>query len=247
MAKAQSGTLWEVLGQVPDHRSAQGRRFCLQSVLAIVLAAQLAGRKGLAAIARWGRGLGPDQLRQLGIERKQGPCHATFHYVLKSLDTDALERLLAGWVGSLGTKRSLCLDGKSLRASHKEDYPALHLLALYCEEFQGVLGQERVEARQGNELTAALRLLKETPLEGAVVTGDAMFADKELCRQVVDGGGDYLLVVKDNQRALKEQIETAFAEPISPLGSEAVAARGRARRQPRQRARQAGRKDTGEH
>ena len=226
MAEAQVVTLWDVFGRVPDHRSVHGRRFCLPSVLAIVLAALLAGRKSLAAVARWGRKLGPDQLRQLGIERAKGPCHATYHYVLKGLRTDALERQLAGWVRSVGPARSLCLDGKTLRASHKEGYPALHLLALYCEQLQGVLGQQRVETTHENELKAALRLLKETPLEGVVVTGDAIFTDKELCRQVVECGGDYLLVVKDNQPALKEQIEAAFAEPLSPLGEEDVAARG---------------------
>ena len=247
MAKAQGVTLWEVLGQVPDHRSAQGRRFCLRGVLAIVLAALLAGRKGLAAVAPWGRQLDEGQLRQLGIERDQAPCHATYHYVLKSLDTDALERLLAGGVRGAGRAASLCLDGKSLRARHKEDYPALHLLALYCDELRGVVGQGRVEAKRGNELTAALRLLKETPLDGALVTGDAIFADKALCRQVVEGGGDYLLVVKDNQPALKERIQTAFAEPLSPLGGEGVANGTRPGRKRRQRARKAGGKDVGEH
>jgi len=232
---------------VPDHRSAHGRRFPLRGVLAIVLAALLAGRKGLAAIARWGRGLKHDQLRQLGIERAKGPCHATYHYVLKSLSADALERRLAGWVRSGGAARCLCLDGKSLRASHKQDYPALHLLALYSEQLQGVLGQERVETNQENELKAALRLLRETSLEGVLVTGDAMFTDKELCRQVVESGGDYLLVVKDNQPGLREQIETAFSDPFSPLGAECAAGRNQPRRQPRQEAREAGGTFAGEH
>jgi predicted transposase YbfD/YdcC len=223
MAEAQPVTLWDALGQVEDHRSAHGRRFCLQGVLGIVLAALLAGRKSLAAIARWGRQLDGLQLRQFGIERPKGPCHATYHYVLKDLRTAALEGQLARWVRSLGPVNSLCMDGKSLRASHQEHYPALHLLALYCGQLQGVLGQQRVETTQENELSVALRLLKETPLEGVVVTGDAIFTDKELCREVVESGGDYLLVVKDNQPTLKEQIETAFAEPISPLGEQDVA------------------------
>ncbi|MCA9450474.1 MAG: transposase family protein [Candidatus Omnitrophica bacterium] len=50
-------SLWEVLGEVPDHRDSSGQRFQLQSVLAIALAAMLAGRSNLAAVARWGRKL----------------------------------------------------------------------------------------------------------------------------------------------------------------------------------------------
>jgi hypothetical protein len=232
MAEALAVTLWDVLGRVPDHRSAQGRRFSLQSVLAIVLAGLVAGRKSLAAIARWGRELKAAQLRELGIQRRKGPCQATYHNVLKGLAVATLERQLAGWVGGLGGAASLCLDGKSLRASHKEDYPALHLLGLYCEQLEGVIAQERVGPKE-NELKAALRLLKQTPLEGLIVTGDAIFTDKELCRQVVKAGGDYVLVVKDNQPDLKEQIEEAFAEPLSPLGTEDVAAGSGPRRKRR--------------
>ncbi len=37
MAEAQAKALWDVLGEVPDHRSPHGRRFALQGILAVVL------------------------------------------------------------------------------------------------------------------------------------------------------------------------------------------------------------------
>jgi len=223
MDEAQAETLWDVLGLVPDQRSRHGRRFELQSVLGIVVAALLAGRTGLAAIARWGRDLEADQLNQFGIERPKAPCHATYHYVLKDLAVDALEKSLGQWVAQAGPPGQVCLDGKSLRASRRADYPALHLLALYSERLQGVLAQLPVPADQ-NEITVALHLLKEVCLEGMVLSGDAMFTQKDICQQVTEGGGDYFLMVKDNQPGLKEHIETAFAEPFSPLGETDVGA-----------------------
>jgi len=225
MGKAQVRTLWDVLGEVPDRRSRHGRRFELRSVLALVLGALLAGRTSLAAIARWGRTLGRDQLDRLGIERRRAPCQATYHYVLKGLEVAALEKALGAWVAQGGPAGQACLDGKSLRASRSARYPALHLLALYSERLKGVIAQMAVPPEQ-NEITVALRLLRQVPLDGLIVSGDAEFTQKDICQQVTDSGGDYFLVVKDNQPALKEHIKTAFAEPFSPLGEADVAARG---------------------
>jgi hypothetical protein len=57
MDAAEVETLWDVRGLVPDQRSCRGRRYTLQSVLALVVGALLTGRKSLAAIARWRRAL----------------------------------------------------------------------------------------------------------------------------------------------------------------------------------------------
>jgi hypothetical protein len=77
-------------------------------------------------------------------------------------------------------------------------------------------------------------------LEGAILSGDAIFTQQQICQQVTEGGGDYFLVVKDNQPALKEQIETAFAQPFSPLGKADVEAGGMHGAQRRSGARAAG-------
>jgi predicted transposase YbfD/YdcC len=48
-------------------------------------------------------------------------------------------------------------------------------------------------------------------LQGKIVTGDAMFAQRELSELVVEGGGEYVWTVKDNQSSLRTEIEAAFA------------------------------------
>lgn len=78
-----------------------------------------------------------------------------------------------------------------------------------------MIGQLRV-APEANEITAALELLRTLPLEGVIITGDAMFTQREICRVIIEGGGDYFFTVKDNQPALKADIALAFG-PDSPL------------------------------
>ena len=52
--------------------------------------------------------------------------------------------------------------------------------------------------------------------EGKIVTGDAIFCQKSIAAKIVERGGDYVFPVKDNQKTLRQDIETAFNEPVFP-------------------------------
>ena len=202
-------TLWVALGEVPDRRGLQGQQYRLQSLLGISIGAMLAGANDLRAIFRWGRRLKPEALRLLGIEDGRAPCHATYHYVFKSLDADALAARL----------------GKTLKGSRRLDAKPLHVLSAFVAELGVVVGDLVVEPDQ-NEITAAMALIKELPLDGAVITGDAIFCQREICRHIRDGNGHYLFVVKDNQPELKANIAESFGD-LSPLRSRRGGAGGR--------------------
>ena len=210
--------LWEVFQKVPDHRRAEGKRYPLAGLLVIALAAMLAGRPDQLGIVRWGRKLTPAALRAVGITRDRVPAPSVWCELFRNLDVAALERLLGRWVnGEAGEAGHLAIDGKRLRGSRQGDNPGVHLLAAFAEKLSGVVGQLRV-APEANEITAALELLKSLPLSGTLVSGDAMFAHREICRVISDGGGDYFFTVKDNQPTLKRDIALVF-DRDSPLGS----------------------------
>lgn len=88
-----------------------------------------------------------------------------------------------------------------------------------------------METSKENEITAATALLKGVAMKGRIITGDAMFAQKSVCQAVLDGEGEYLVTVKDNQPSLREAIDTAFAPASSPLGG--TQARRGSRRRPK--------------
>ena len=207
-------TLWEVLGAVADRRGRKGRQLPLRGVLAIAIAAMLAGANDLRAIFRWGRRLKPEALALFGIGR--APCHATYFYVFRSLDGDALARALGSFAGGTGAPGHIAIDGETLRGSRRVGSKALHVVSAFASQLSAVVGDLAV-APDENEIVAALALLKELPLEGAIVTGDAIFCQREICRTITDGGGDYLFVVKDNQPEMKADIAESFGD-LSPLG-----------------------------
>lgn len=207
-------TLWQVLGAIADRRGKKGRQLALQGVLAIAVAAMLAGANDLRAIFRWGRRLRPEALALFGLTR--APCHATYHYVFRSLDGDALAKAFGTFARGNGEPGHIAIDGKTLKGSRRLDAKALHVVSAFATQLSAVVGDLVVEP-DGNEITAALALLKELPLEGAIFTGDAIFCQREICKTIIDGGGDYLFVVKDNQPEMKADIALSFGD-LSPLG-----------------------------
>lgn len=63
---------------------------------------------------------------------------------------------------------------------------------------------------KANELTRAPQLLRRLDLTGRLVTGDAMFAQRELSIQIVEAGGDYCWIVKENQPTLYDDLRLLF-------------------------------------
>jgi hypothetical protein len=112
------------------------------------------------------------------------------------------------------TARAYALDGKSARGSFDGLQKAVHLLSLLAHESGLTLAQMAVPnggEEKTNEHKAALRLLEGLALEGRLVTGDAMFCQRDFCQQVIDAKGDYLVFVKENQPTLLHDIEATFA------------------------------------
>lgn len=212
-------SLWDFLGSIPDPRSASGRRFSLQSVLAIIIAGTLAGRNSVRSIARWASKLILEELQILNIDRKKAPTQTTIHEVLCRLEPQHIEQAFSQWVTSFDNNDELLqviIDGKTLKASANESYPALHLLAAYCANISGVIAQISVGTKK-NEITAAKELLFDMPLEGKVISGDAIFCQKKLCSIILKNKGDYIFVVKRNQKQLLEDIKTVFKKHFFPL------------------------------
>jgi len=222
---AALGTLAEVLGRVPDPRQPYGWRpeyppISLGALLQLTVVAILCGARSLYAIAQWGRERAaddPELLEKLGLPAGRSPCVATLHRLFKALDVVVFERELTAWLAATGVTANdtLALDGKTLRGIHGKDVPGVHLVAAYAHESATVLAQIRTEGK-GQELAAAARLLDQLPLAGRLITGDALFTQRSICTQILDGGGDYLFPVKDNQPTLRAELEGAF----SPVGGE---------------------------
>lgn len=222
------GNLLSYLASIPDPRSPMGRRHPLSAILALACCAILCGARGYAAIAQWGRDQEIALMHALGFTRTP-PSQGAIQALFARLEVSALEAALSRWVQDLGPPppaatdpntppSAVALDGKTLRGSLQRHQAAVHLLAALDQQTGRVLSQMPVDHKT-NEHKAALILLQGMVLQGRVITGDAMFCQRELCQEILDQGGDYFVVVKDNQPTLRQDIEAAFGPPFSPSGA----------------------------
>jgi hypothetical protein len=218
---AAAGKLLEYLAQVPDPRGRQGRRFSLSAMLATVVCGLLTGARGFEAVAAWIHSQPREVWWRLGYFRKP-PCANAFRHLLGLISPQALEAAVRQWtcamLGELPSDEALqavAMDGKGLCGTLSAHGRAVHLLALFDQRTGCVLAQQAV-ADKTNEIPAARELLPAIDLHGRVVTADALHCQRETARQILDSGGHYLFVVKDNQADLHGALIAEFAPAFSP-------------------------------
>jgi hypothetical protein len=161
----------------------------------------------------------------MGYTRRP-PKPDCFRDLLIKLDPAALEAALRSWITEDlqlpledDLLRPTSIDGKTLCATLRVFAPAVQLLSAVDHQTGQVLSQYRIPD-ETNEHKAALELLKTLCVRGRVIVGDAIFCQRDLCQEVIDSGGDYLVAVKENQPGLLREIKLEFtAQPaaFSPL------------------------------
>jgi predicted transposase YbfD/YdcC len=206
-----------------DPRLERTRLHNLMDILVIALCAVISGADGWLDIAAYG--VAKYEWLQTFLELPNGiPSHDTFRRVFCLLEPAAFLECFQGWIEALseelGIKR-IAIDGKSLRRSfdRASGKAALHLVSAWATEQHLVLGQVAVDCKS-NEITAMPKLLELLDISGAIVTIDAMGCQKDIAAKVRQGGGDYVLSVKDNQPHLLEDIQLCFEKGLDTAFAE---------------------------
>jgi hypothetical protein len=137
------------------------------------------------------------------------------------LPPETLEKALREWMATViedpvAELEAVAIDGKTLCSTLAQHDRSIQLLSLLDQQTGCVLSQAAVPT-DTNEHKAALELLKTIVLEGRVITADAAYCQRDVCRQIVDSGGHYLVLVKDHQPELLNTIAAEFRAGFSPL------------------------------
>ena len=216
---------------VPDQRKRRGVRYPLAMLLTVAGLAKLCGSSQVHAIADWAHERRAELQAVFNLKRTSMPHPTTWTRVLGfGVAAEAIEAavqpLLAPPVSAEVPERAsqqVTVDGKTMRGT----IPAgtnqgVHLVSVYDVHQQVVLAQMRVGAKS-NERSAAPALLQELPLQGVLVTGDAMYAQRQLSIQIVEAGGDYCWIVKENQKTLYDDLRLLFGpQPDDLPGTSAL-------------------------
>lgn len=207
-------SLYAAFARLTDQRAARGIRYSLPTLLSFVVLAKLAGENTLAGIAEWVKYRIDALSDALALKKKRAPVDTTYSRILaRAVDATELESVVQHFFARqpwAGQSVHLILDGKELRGTIEAGHThGTRLLAAFLPAEGWVLCQVQV-ARGENEISASLHLLKTLDLRGKIVSGDAILAQRDLSRLIVQAGGDYLWTVKANQAELSADIQTLF-------------------------------------
>jgi predicted transposase YbfD/YdcC len=203
-----------------DPRHTRNRKHLLVDIAVIAVCGILCGCDGPTAIHRWAA-LQADWLRQHLALSNGIPSRDCIRRLLLALKPEAFQRCFQDWIThALATddshrQRLVAIDGKTNRRSHDhaKGLGALHIVSAWASEEGIALGQVATDAKS-NEITAIPQLLEQINLPDTIITIDAMGCQKDIVEHIVDGGGDCVIAVKDNQPTLRAAIETYFNEHL---------------------------------
>ena len=130
------------------------------------------------------------------------------------LDPGRFNECFIKWVNSLSEithGEVVAIDGKTICGSGDAGKvrSAFHVVSAYAAQNRLCLGQITVDQKQ-NEIVAIPEILDLLSVQGCVVTVDAMGCQKEIAGKIIEKKADYVLMVKDNQKELKSQVEKMF-------------------------------------
>src|SRR6266487_4307030 len=208
-AAADPPGLLAMLAKVADPRCRRGVRYRLAVILGLAVCAVLAGARSFTAIAEGAAGADQDTLQGLGVTRAVPP-ESTFRRTLQRPDAGAFDDLAGQWAAQRtapgpGRRRVIAVDGKTLRGSGHDGEDGRHLLAAFDHAHGVVLGQAEVGAKT-NEIPLFTALLDRIEITGAVITADALHAQRKHARYLARRGAHYVITVKGNQPGLHAQL-----------------------------------------
>lgn len=210
--KEEALSLWSFLVTVPDFRQDQGKRHPLPIILLLAILALCCGAQGYGSIAEWAENY-QDQIRtHLPFACGHIPDASTFFRVFRNLEASAVEAVLSAWILErfpLKKGEGISLDGKTVGAT------GLHLVSAFAHNAQSVLF-EKGTTTKGKELVIGPEVLAAIPITDHVTTGDAMFSQRSISKQITIRGGGYVFTVKGNQGTLETDIRIFFEHP--PVG-----------------------------
>ena len=219
---AKEGTiagLIERFRDLPDPRVEGRTDHDLLDIIVVALCAVMSGAEGWDDIEDWG--LAREAWLRRYLKLRNGiPGHDTIRRVFEALSPSELEQRFEQWMDAVCPAvvgRVIAIDGKALRGSSRSGrgLRALHQVSAYAADYGLTLGQRACEEKS-NEITAIAELLPVLALDGAVVTIDAMGCQTAIAEQIVAGGGDYVLAVKDNQAHLAKALRDFFSMLNAP-------------------------------
>lgn len=197
--------------KVQDPRIERKKLYPLEEILLVALCCIISGGEGFEDMKLYGQEK-LDFLRKFYPFKNGIASEDTFSRVFQLICPNTFVDCFVKWVKDFQSriKGGIAIDGKSSRRTRSQNQKALHMVSAWAHQEGLVLAQQAVSDKS-NEITAIPYLLDVLDIKGNVVTIDAMGCQKEIAKQIVQKGGDYVLSLKGNQGNLEKSVQEVFS------------------------------------
>lgn len=197
----------------------------LNEIFFLVISAVISGTEDWTGIAMFGE-TKLNWLRRFLPYENGTASHDVLGKLFARIDVENFQEVFIKWINFISKFTDgeiIAIDGKTMRGSGDSNISnsAIHVVSAFAAKQNLCFGQT-VVSKKSNEIVAIPKLLDMLAIQGAVVTIDAMGCQKEIAKKIIKTGADYVLMVKDNQKDLNEQVEKIFELYIDKNSDETI-------------------------
>lgn len=203
--------LLDFAASVPDFRRLHkgNIRHCLSDIIILMILGRSCGYVGRADIIEFGNH-NLNKLRKIGLLKKGVPSEPTLCRVENGIDDldmadrmqEFVEKIHRRLLNGHGVGEIICIDGKAERGTVQDNGRNPDIVSAYSCDTGITLATEVCEEKS-NEIKAVPRLLDKLCISGKTVTADAISMQKDIVDKIREKGGNFLIELKANQRALR--------------------------------------------
>ena len=203
----------------------EGYFYKVSEVIKIIILGCLCGLKNTRQIHQWAASDKVSEFLREKFAIERVPCYYWMLCLLKMVKPESLSACFTRWVHGFmpeyeeekehgGRDMTVSFDGKTVRSTGKmKAYKSpLHIVSAQLAELGLTFGQKAAEGKS-NEIPAVRELLKDLDVRGCVVVADALNCQTDTAQEIIQGGADYLLCVKKNQKNTYRAIEEYIRDP----------------------------------
>jgi hypothetical protein len=133
------------------------------------------------------------------------------------VDPAEFDEAVTAWMAEQdGPLTRMAVDGKTVKKAKRADGRPLHLVSAVTHDSARLVAQRPVDEKS-NEITALRPMLQDVPLDGVIVTADAMQAQQDAARFLTqEKGADYFFSLKGNQPSVEEAAARSLDRAFPP-------------------------------
>jgi hypothetical protein len=211
-------SLIAVLSEVADPRQRRGVHHPFSAILGLTLVGLICRLNDFAGLQRWAARNWHLLRRPLGFRRRKPPHPTTFSRTLAKFSLEEFQAAFSQWLqGVIADQATLvaAVDGKTSKQGFDPQGDPIQMLNVFAQDMKACLGQWPLSGDKSTEpevLKAHLSELFEKYPALRLITGDALYAQRNLAELILTSGHDYLFQIKANQPDILDAAQTCFAQ-----------------------------------